>query len=104
LSGAKSPLTFKIEVPAIYKKADYTLYFSLNGEDPGPEHFDREVTRKRKFTYSAGSFVNNFDEKDILYMGVFSEAGCSFEMQVTKAIGIQKTSKQDSVKMAILSG
>ena len=41
------------------------------------------ISRKQKFTYKAPHYIKKFQDTDILYLGVFSESGCSFEMTVT---------------------
>ena len=59
--GVKSPLTFTLDVPEYYKKADFTLYFSLNkNQFPGKENCDRMISRKQKFTYKAPHYIKKF--------------------------------------------
>ena len=80
--GARSPLTF--ELSSLDKQADFTFYFSLNKEEnPGEDNREKEVYRKRKFTYKPPGYVNKFKETDILYIGIYSDSGCSFDMTVS---------------------
>lgn len=84
-------------MPEYYKKADFTMHFSLNKEQhPDADNCDREIYRKRKFAYLAPQFRKKFQDTDILYIGVFSEVGCSFDMTVTanKPLKTEKTTKK----------
>jgi len=84
VEGSPSPLTFTLDVPICYQKADFTLYCSLNQEEsPDHENNDKQIFRKKKFLFPAPKFRRHFQSTDIIYIGVISEVGCSFNMTVT---------------------
>ena len=50
-------MTFTLDIPLCYLKADFTIYLSLNEEEnPGHDSRDKEINRKKKFLFSAPKF------------------------------------------------